>query len=78
MLDDLTRRIIVARRSTANKALRGLNGLGAVVTTPSAQPLVQEMQRPAVIEQRSVRPTAQGFVLRRARRYRALHSTVRV
>jgi len=78
MLDDLTQRIIVARRSTANKALRGLDGLGTVVTTPSAQPLVPEMQSPAGIEQRSVIPTAPGFVLRRARRYRALHSTPRI
>lgn len=74
MLEDLTQRIACARRSTATKALRGLDGAGRPSTTlcqdDRAAVRVQQ-PRPAPAPNIEVAPSFPGFALRPARRSRA-------
>lgn len=68
MLQDLATRVTSARRSTANKARRGLEGISGelpLTPEPNGQP---KPVAPAVQQQMPVR-AVQGFVVRRARRY---------
>lgn len=73
MLEDLESRVASARRSTANKARRGLQGLGAVKSESSVQLVsVDSTCLAPRLDQRATAVQALfGFVLRRARRYRA-------
>ena len=73
MLEDLTQRIASARRSTASKALRGLDGAGCPTTAlrqdDSAVVRVQR-SRPAPAPSVEAAPSFPGFALRPARRSR--------
>ncbi|WP_314435854.1 hypothetical protein [Massilia timonae] len=77
MLDDLASRVEHARRSTANKARRGLEGVERVA--PLIASRIEKVQRvEAVPQPAEVVRVRHGFVLRRARRYcaRREHSNI--
>jgi hypothetical protein len=68
MLEDLTTRVTGARRSTASKARRGLQGVEQgtrYVVTPDKPPQAST----AALEEKKVSKAVNGFVVRKARRY---------
>ena len=73
MLEDLVQRIAVARRSTASKALRGLDGAGCPNASLRQDDCAKDrVQRPCPAPAPSVEvaPSFPGFALRLARRSR--------
>jgi len=73
MLEDLTQRIAVARRSTASKALRGLDGACCPSTALRQDDCAAvRVQRSCAVPARSleVAPSFPGFAVRPARRSR--------
>lgn len=73
MLEDLTQRIAVARRSTASKALRGLDGAGGPGAAHQQHDRsTSSAKAPSPDAQRAVAaPSFPGFVLRPTKRARA-------
>ena len=70
MLEDLAARVTSAKRSTASKARRGLEGVGV------ARPLVRaasgvsaQLEMVTALQASTAVRAVHGFVLRRARRY---------
>jgi len=69
MLEDLATRVASARRSTANKARRGLEGVGARAAVAPKRVAVALQATPNVPSPKIAR-AVHGFVLRKARRCR--------
>lgn len=79
MLEDLSQRIACARRSTAYKALRGLDGTGeSRVATQVAVFETTSMQRPSskLTPSGVMAPSFPGFAVRPAKRSRARRELV--
>ena len=76
MIEDLKARILTAKESTANKARRGLEGIGDAVLAPGSSSAPDgHVHQPSMARAPSLSSIARstlfhGFVLRQARRYR--------